>query len=822
MDDGLVPGTRVLARGDWWMVEGATVFSGCTAMLLQGCGDANGGTRRTLLTPFDRLRRVDRPAGATIIRPRRWLHALRQRAAAAHPFGSLQGAAASRIEILPYQLEPALAVAGGATRVMIADAVGLGKTVQAGLILNELCSQASRAGSFRALVAAPAGLRDQWAGELADRFSLRGVVAGAAWLAQMGRDLPADVNPWTLPAIYISSFDFLKRPEVLRPLEEVAWDVLVVDEAHNASLGTARRAAIHDIARRSRRVILLTATPHGGDPGEFDALCRIGEIDAAPPLVIFRRSRQDAGAAKIRRSVLLPVRLSGTERRMHRLLDDYTARVCGEARMRGDPRAPLAAIVLRKRALSSAASLAASAGRRLDLLAGATPVPERQLLLPMNDEDALPDEEPDGILAAPGLGDAAEERRVLRRIADAARAAAGGESKTRALVRLLSRAHQPAIVFTEYRDTLVRLQQMLAAAGLPADAIHGGQSPAERAGIQRTFNERGMLLLATDAAAEGLNLQARCRMVVHYELPWSPARIEQRTGRVDRIGQQRTVHEILLVARDTAERLVLAPLARRAARARSALPGASHVLALLTESRVAAAVMDGAPIEEAGDPPGTGSDFTAPASGASQREAERLRAVRRWTPASQARGPARIAKAGPLVTRTRRMPGVRGATCLYCVSLIAPGGRVEHSELIAMRDTEASPPASSSFAATRRALDHWIGTRERHVRRAVVSASRARLADVSARHETWVTSLERRERAMVQSRPSAARQLVQAGLFDRRAIRTHQAQRRSAGALLEESEARIASLNAAMNVSTSVELTAVLWHRTCDAGDGSP
>ena len=107
------------------------------------------------------------------------------------------------------------------------------------------------------------------------------------------------------------------------------------------------------------------------------------------------------------------------------------------------------------------------------------------------------------------------------------------------------------------------------------------------------------MLLATDAASEGLNLQRRCRAVVHYELPWSPARLEQRTGRVDRIGQSRRVHEILLVAGDTAERLVLAPLAKRAARAGSAMPGSSRLVDAIAESRVASAVMDGEPIVHA-------------------------------------------------------------------------------------------------------------------------------------------------------------------------------------------------------------------------------
>src|SRR6185436_318823 len=129
----------------------------------------------------------------------------------------------------------------------------------------------------------------------------------------------------------------LRRPEVLRPLEDVCWDLLVVDEAHAATPGTARLTAVHAVALRSRRVVLLTATPHLGDDEQFRSLCRIGRSDeCSEPLLIFRRSRSDVGTALRRRSVLLPVRLCEPELRMHRLLKRYTACVCTESRASGN------------------------------------------------------------------------------------------------------------------------------------------------------------------------------------------------------------------------------------------------------------------------------------------------------------------------------------------------------------------------------------------------------------------------------------------------------------------------------------------------------
>ena len=190
------------------------------------------------------------------------------------------------MRLLRHQIEPLLAVLRhGATRLLIADAVGLGKTIQAGLILLELTA---RIDEFRAIVLVPAGLRTQWRQELHDRFGLTATETDAAWLRAAAAGRPGDVNPWSLPGIYLASIDFVKRPEVLRALEDVSWDVTVVDEAHQASASSDRRRAADAIASRSRRVVLLTATPDAGDPAAFAALAGIGALDASerPPLLL--------------------------------------------------------------------------------------------------------------------------------------------------------------------------------------------------------------------------------------------------------------------------------------------------------------------------------------------------------------------------------------------------------------------------------------------------------------------------------------------------------------------------------------------------------
>jgi SNF2 family DNA or RNA helicase len=265
------------------------------------------------------------------------------------------------------------------------------------------------------------------------------------------------------------------------------------------------------------------------------------------------------------------VRLSADEMRMHALLARYSAAVRADRErhaqddeMQRD--AWLALSVLHKRALSSAWSLAQSVERRLSDLSGPPDAAGiQQLALPLGDPDGervAADEAP--VWPADlRLSDAARERRLLTALAACARTASNREAKLAALCKLLRRANQSAVVFTEYRDTLRHIATRLPR---PALLLHGGLSREERASALAEFARRpGALLLATDAAAEGLNLHRGCRLVVNVELPWNPMRLEQRIGRVDRIGQRRTVHAFHLIAEDTSETRILARLRARIA-----------------------------------------------------------------------------------------------------------------------------------------------------------------------------------------------------------------------------------------------------------------
>ena len=243
----IASGVRVTARGHDWTVSLVTPHSDCQSVRLGGSGAVNAGVVRTLLTPFDRLVPVGTDTRIRVVGSQRWLRHLSRALRGAHPFGGLSAAAHADIHLLPFQLEPAIAMLRHArSQLLIADEVGLGKTIQAGVILAQLASDLD---DFRAVVLTPAGLRQQWQTELQDRFALPATIADASWLAVRARDLPSDVNPWSLPGLHIASLDLVKRPEVLKALEDVTWDIVVVDEAHGAGPGTARLAAAHAVAR---------------------------------------------------------------------------------------------------------------------------------------------------------------------------------------------------------------------------------------------------------------------------------------------------------------------------------------------------------------------------------------------------------------------------------------------------------------------------------------------------------------------------------------------------------------------------------------------
>src|SRR4051812_12344228 len=293
-----------------WRVLDVRRYNGCQLLVVAGADATNLGARRQFLIPFDEARRLERRTRPLRASGRRWRRECRRLLAGDVPPGSLITARQARIDLLPHQLEPALAVVrGGASRVLLADDVGLGKTVQAGLIASEL---QSRGAADRILIVAPAGLRDQWAAELSERFGLEAAVVDTRALRQRAASLPVGVNPWETFPVAITSTDLLKRVDVLGLAAACRWDVVVVDEAHGVAGDTERHAAIAAVTRRAPYVVLASATPHNGDRRAFASLRSLGEANG-DTLVVFRRSRHDVLVENHRRVHQLRVRMTTDE-----------------------------------------------------------------------------------------------------------------------------------------------------------------------------------------------------------------------------------------------------------------------------------------------------------------------------------------------------------------------------------------------------------------------------------------------------------------------------------------------------------------------------
>jgi superfamily II DNA or RNA helicase len=514
-----------------------------------------------LVTPFDVIEAVPVPSTT----PRRvgaaqWRRAARHLVARSGVHGLLRAAAGADIDILPHQLEPVVSVLrGDGCRVLLADDVGLRKTIQACLVIAEL---RERGLADRVIVLTPAGLREQWRHELVSRFHVDSTIADFRAVRQRRATLPPEVSPWHTWPVAIASIDYVKRPEVLRAVLSTAWDVVVVDEAHHVANDGDRRRAAAALASRAGYVVLVTATPHTGSSPAFLSLCSLGSHDDR--LLVFRRTREALASVARRRLHRLHIRSSAAERQMLARLKTFADAVHAEQGNVGRD-AWIALALLYKRAHSSPHALRLSVMRRLERLAGVTS--EAQLWLPLDDSGETSDDEAPDWHAALGLADSAQERRLLQSIADNAAVAELAESKVRVLLRLLRRVREPVIVFTEYRDTLAWLSTRLHESSA---LLHGGLSRVERRAVLDSFLAgTTRLLLATDAAAEGLNLHHACRTVVNLELPWNPMRLEQRIGRVDRIGQRRTVHAFHLVGADTGEQQLLQDLRSRIAHARA-------------------------------------------------------------------------------------------------------------------------------------------------------------------------------------------------------------------------------------------------------------
>ncbi len=805
MQSGFQAGAVVRLRGEPWRITLAEPYERCMLLTLRGVGGGNLGSDLRVLTPFDRPRMRAVAGRPRIVNRCAALRRAVRAAAEAHPWHGLWTASSASIELLPWQLEPALAIIEGATRILLADGVGLGKTIQAGLILSELLA---RGLVDRALLLTPPGLRRQWRGELATRFRIDATEFDYDTLARKAMELPSGANPWTTAAVVISSLDLVKRPEHLAALDAVPFGLLLVDEAHHVTPGTDRGAVVSRLARSSAFVVLITATPHSGDERAFAFLSAVGR--AADPLVAFRRTAEELELRSSRRIRTRAIQPTSDERAMLDAVAAY-GRAIWRARGRTDESARLVATILGRRAASSAFALHRTLERRL-LLLSRVKAGSLQPELPWTENEERDASDPDVIVGAPGLDDPNAERDELTRLMALAMAAMASPSKVQWLERLLARAREPVVIFSEYRDTIEDLRDRLRRHDV--DALHGGLPPAmRRAVVDRFTSGLTRVLLATDAAGEGLNLQARCRAVINVELPWNPVRLEQRIGRVDRLGQSRPVHATNLLHAGSIEERVLARLLQRMREATRAGPLAANALGSAVVHAVAEDAFRGGSLT-----PLTELRVSTTRIVRADSECQRLAVCRRLSVLGRS-GEPRATDLAPSVATMRR-GYARGILCLFELVGVDGLGRLTGREIIPVAVRLHAP----CFLKRRTARDliRSLDTHE-NLQATLRALAEDRIDMVRAQAAQTAEAYGIRWAAVCQNARSNAPPLFQTSLFDARAARLAAERTAVRNARLELLERRcaVARQLAEVTLAGPARLIAA-WPIDIHALDGAP
>ena len=547
----------------------------------------------------------------------------------AYEFDPYFGLSISRVDPLPHQLEAVYDYLLKLPRVrfLLADDAGAGKTIMAGLLIREL---ELRGLADRILIVCPANLTFQWQRELKEKFDEKFLVLkGDVIRDQFG------MNQWLEQKRVVTSLDLAKRHEILPGLKQVHWDLVIVDEAHRMSASDethkSLRYKLGELLRdTSDHLLLLTATPHKGDPQNFSLFLQLLDADAyadvrsireamerrrAPfylrrtkeAMVYFPERRSDGTwvAEKIftrRIPHSVEFRIDGAEFDLYREVTNFVKRQSSKAAAQGDDlraRAVGFLMALYQRRLASSTyairhSLENRAKRleenlkRAQELARLAPIelPDSDELEEMEESDRERIEEMlSAITLAGNAQQIHDEIQELKSLAARARSVedSGAEAKLSKLKELLQQEgffdhrEQRLLIFTEFKDTLDYLVGRLKSWGFSVGFIHGGMKPGSRDEpgtrlyAEQQFREGAIqILVATEAAGEGINLQV-CHILFNYDIPWNPNRLEQRMGRIHRYGQRKDCLIFNFVATNTIEGLVLKRLLEKLQEIRDAL-----------------------------------------------------------------------------------------------------------------------------------------------------------------------------------------------------------------------------------------------------------
>lgn len=553
------PGSRVRVRDEEWMVEKSLALSdGGIAIHVHGLTDLVRHHKAVFLNQIDDIK-VLNPEETHLVaddspgyrRTRLFIETLLRRTPPTDEL--LRIGHNGALDVMPYQLFPAhKALSAPRARILIADGTGLGKTVEVGILLSELVK---RGRGQRILVVAIKSMLAQLQRELWARFTLPLVRLDSEGILRVQQKIPSNRNPFSYFDRCILSVDTLKNNARYRAfLEEISWDVIVVDECHNVSnKGSQREQLARLLAAKCDTLILTSATPHSGKPESFANLMRMLDPTAIADERHFaekdvkhlyvRRFKKDVendakNSLQDRKIVVHEASASAAEEEAFAALHALNLNNLGKKRIKFKDH--LLRWALLKAFLSSPDAALETIDERIS-----------------NTEKALkPDSEgshPNEILLNGDL-------RELRKVREKVTAAANAFSKLTRLIQELraikftGKADSPRVViFSERISTLDLLQNALAREfGITnPEAVIGRYDASSQLSekalrdIQESFGRESSpmrLLLASDAASEGVNLHYHCSQLFHFDIPWSLIRLTQRNGRIDRFGQKYTPH----------------------------------------------------------------------------------------------------------------------------------------------------------------------------------------------------------------------------------------------------------------------------------------
>ena len=501
------------------------------------------------------------------------------------PFLSLH-----RSSVVPYnyQMVPlVLALEKPTTRMLIGDDVGLGKTVEAGLIISELIQ---RGKIKRVVFLTPANLKQQWKEALDYFFHIKATIIDSFSRKEFEKELPAGANPWQYFQFVIASVDYAKSPDIKQQIHEQPWDLILVDEIHlcarphsnvKASKQQKRYELVKDLSKKISNVLFLTATPHNGYSDSFASILEMinpeivmqngsGSITfdkSKARYNVIQRNRKKLEAwyekqgkkspfpQRDQQEVIIDPKPNGKLIQLLDAVERYGDFILKSAKEEDSKKvrniANWVAIHLQKRAISSPYAVLKSLENRIatiqnkvdNLNESEEETLENYVYDLFSDDERISEEMASLRLDFEALSQ--DEIAELKKIIEFGETLTPKDDEKLQKLKIdilpeLIAKDPKVILFTKYKDTLDYLEMNLKSKDFETFVMHGDMSLNTRTEIFGKFDRaKKAILIATDVISEGLNLQRLASNVVHYELPWNPNRLEQRNGRVDRIGQKK-------------------------------------------------------------------------------------------------------------------------------------------------------------------------------------------------------------------------------------------------------------------------------------------